>query len=350
MLRPRLVRVRRLHLSSSVALVPRPMSLNRVVVTGAAGFLGQHLVARSRTIGAATTSVVREANGARNDSVSIASVLADPASLEGTDVLVHTAAIRHRHGTSAAAYRASNVDLVETLVRACAGRVGRFVHVSSVGVYGFPKDLPITEATPFAPRTLYSQTKIEAEKLVARLAKSLGLDFTIVRPTIIYGPGDRNGMLDKLAAGLRARRYLVVGDGQNVLHHTHVDDVVSGIFTLAASDRARNEDFIVAGPETITLQRLSELVARTIGARVPPVRVPLAFARAVATVVDLAAYRGSALAAKEPPINNEKLDVMTVPIAFDPAKARAAGFVPKVRYEEGVARTLGDAGERSRSA
>ena len=161
-----------------------------------------------------------------------------------------------------------------------------------------------------------------------------------MRPTIIYGAGDRNGMMDKLAAGLRARRYLVVGDGQNTLHHTHVDDVVRGIFTLAASERARNDDFIVAGPETITLQRLSEVVARAVGATVPRVHVPIRFARAVAGAIDLAAYRGFGLAVNEPPINNEKLDVMTVPIAFDPSKARAAGFTPTVRYEEGVARTL----------
>jgi nucleoside-diphosphate-sugar epimerase len=315
------------------------MSFGRVVITGAAGFLGHHLVARSRAGGATTLAVVREPKHAAD--VAISEVLRDPTRLDGTDVVVHAAAIRHRHGTDASAYRASNVELVEALVRACEGRVGRFVHVSSVGVYGFPSDLPITEATPFAPRTLYSQTKIEAEKLVARLAKALGIAYTIVRPTIIYGQGDRNGMMDKLAAGLRSRRYLVVGSGQNVLHHTHVDDVVGGIFTLAGSDRARNDDFIVAGPETITLQRLSELVARSIGATVPRFHVPLGFARAVATVVDFAAYRGVGLAAKEPPINNEKLDVMTVPIAFDPAKARAAGFTPTVRYEDGIVRTLG---------
>lgn len=267
-------------------------------------------------------------------------VLADPSVLDGTDVLIHAAAIRHRYGRDARSYRASNVELVEALVRAAAGRVGRFVHVSSVGVYGFPSELPITEATPFAPRTLYSQTKIAAEKLVSTLAPSLGLAYTIVRPTIVYGPGDTNGMLDKLAGMLRAGRYLLVGSGDNVLHHTYVDDVVDGIFTLATSETAKNDHFIVAGPETITLRRLSELVANAVGTRLPRVHVPLSFARAVATCVDIAAYRGLAFSTKEPPINNEKLDVMTVSIAFDPTKARAAGFAPRVGYEEGVAKTL----------
>lgn len=311
----------------------------RVAVTGAAGFLGGHLVRAARDRGATALPIVREARAAGE--ASMASVLADPGALEGTDVLVHAAAIRHRHGADARSYRASNVDLVRDLLRAAAGRVGRFVLVSSVGVYGFPTELPITEESPFAPRTLYSQTKIEAEKLVASLAPSLGLPFTIVRPTIIYGPGDTNGMLDKLAAMLRARRYLLVGHGDNTLHHTYVDDVVNGVFTLAATEAAKDDHFIVAGPETITLRRLSELVARAVGARVPRVYVPIGVARAVASVVDLAAYRGLAFTEKEPPINNEKLDVMTVSIAFDPAKAAGAGFRPAVGYEEGIARTLG---------
>ena len=312
--------------------------LRRVVVTGANGFLGGHLVRAARAEGKSVLGVVREAAAGQ---ASMASILADPDLLNGTDVLVHAAAIRHRHDATPASYQASNVDLVDALVRAAAGRVGRFVHVSSVGVYGFPTDLPITEATPFRPRTLYSQTKIEAEKLVTSLATKLALPFTIIRPTIIYGPGDTNGMLDKLAAMLRARRYLLVGSGANTLHHTYVDDVVRGIYTLADSAKTAGDHFILAGPETITLRALSELVARHVGTKVPRVHVPLRLARGVAACFDVARYQKLAFVDREPPINNEKLDVMTVSVAFDPAKAKAVGYAPRVRYEEGLALTLG---------
>jgi nucleoside-diphosphate-sugar epimerase len=318
----------------------RAVSVRRIAVTGAGGFLGGRLASAARDAGATVLSIVRETAGDAS-LVSMADVLEDARRLDGTDVLVHAAAIRHRHGADPRAYRASNVDLVEALVRAAATRVGRFVFVSSVGVYGFPERLPITESSPFAPRTLYSQTKIEAENLVARLAPSLGLAYTIIRPTIIYGPGDTNGMLDKLVAMLRARRYLLVGSGDNTLHHTHVDDVVQGIFALAEKEAAKDEHFILAGPETITLRRLSEIVARAVGTRVPPVRVPLPLARGIASCVDVLAYRGMAFTKREPPINSEKLDVMTLPIAFDAAKARAAGFAPRIGYEEGIARTIG---------
>src|SRR5262249_44340318 len=110
-----------------------------------------------------------------------------------------------------------------------------------------------------------------------------------------------------------------------------------------ASTRAEAKDdhFILAGPETVTLARLSELVAAAVGRPLPKTRVPAALARAVATVVDVAAYRGIAFASREPPVNHEKLDVMTLPICFDNTKARAVlGFSPRVGYEEGVRRTL----------
>lgn len=318
------------------------MVSEKIVVTGAAGFLGSHVVRRLRESGAHGLAVVREAASptSERDPVSMRQLLSEPHRLDGSDALIHSAAIRHRYGAHPRDYRAANVDLVEALMRASAGRVRRFVFVSSVGVYGFPKDLPVDEKTKFVPRTLYSQTKIDAEKLVRTLAPQLGLSYTIVRPTIIYGAGDNNGMLDKLARMIQTRRYLVVGSGDNLLHHTYIDDVVEGTLFLARSDAANNEDFILAGPETITLRRLSELVARKLGKKIPPVHVPLGFARSVATLIDVAAYRGVAFTEREPPINHEKLDVMTVPIAFDSSKVRRAGFSPSVNYETGIEKTL----------
>jgi nucleoside-diphosphate-sugar epimerase len=312
-------------------------------ITGAAGFLGAHLVrgfeARGvRVLPLVRTVADRSPSGARE----LDAVLTDPSGLEGIEVLVHAAAVRHRYGVEASTYRASNVDLVERVMRAAAtARVKRFVLVSSVGVYGFPSRLPVTEAHPYAPRTLYSATKVEAEMRARRTADEVGLELCIARPTIVYGPGDRNGMLDKMAGMIRAGAYRVVGPGDNLLHHTHVDDVVEGMWLAATRPEAAGEHFIVAGPETITLSRLSELVARAVGRSLPRARVPSALARAVATVVDVAAYRGLAFTTREPPVNHEKLDVMTLPIWFDITKARRVlGYAPRVGYEEGVVRTL----------
>jgi nucleoside-diphosphate-sugar epimerase len=321
------------------------MSGPRVAVTGATGFLGGHLVRALGARGVSVLPVVRHLDArAPVGACALDALLASPSSFDGVDAIVHTAAVRHRHGVDASAYRAANVGLVDKLLRASAGRVRRFVHVSSVGVYGFPERLPITEAHPYAPVTLYSATKVEAEKLARRVASEVGVELVIVRPTIVYGPGDTNGMLDKTARMIRAGTYRIVGDGENVLHHTFVSDLVDGIELAVKSPAAAGQDFILAGPETITLGRFSELVARAVGRRLPRLHVPLGFARAVATAIDVATYRGIAFAEREPPINNEKLDVMTLPIAFDASKARTLlGFAPRIAYEEGIALALSGA-------
>jgi nucleoside-diphosphate-sugar epimerase len=314
----------------------------RLAVTGAGGFVGGHLVRALRARGDEVLPLVRNvASSSPSGSRPLRDVLDAPTALDGLDAIVHAAAVRHRHGVGEAAYRASNVDLVERLVRVAAGRVRRFVYVSSVGVYGFPAMIPIDESFPYAPVTTYSRSKVEAEGLVRRVATEVGVEHVIVRPTIVYGAGDTNGMLDKLARMIRAGTYLVVGDGANTLHHTHIDDLVRGLLLAAEAPSAKDEDFVLAGPETITLQRLSELVAKAVGRPLRRPHIPLSVARTIATVFDLAALCGVAFVRREPPISSEKLDVMCRSIAFSAAKARRTlGFAPLVSYEEGIRRTL----------
>jgi len=317
----------------------------RVAISGAAGFLGKHLVRRARARGDTVFPLVhaRTATSAADDRP-LGEFLEDRG-VDGLDAFIHAAAVRHRHGVPPGAYREANVDLVALAARAMAGRTSRFVLVSSVGVYGWPSRLPISEATPFAPRTTYSETKVLAEERLRAIAPDLGLGVTIVRPSIVYGPGDTNGMLDKMARMIAARRYAVIGDGRNVLHHVFVDDVVDGILLAAEHPAAAGEGFILAGPETTTLGELSRHVAEAVGAPLPPFAIPLRAARAVASVIDAATRLGLAYGRAEPPVNHEKLDVMTLPIAFDITRARGVlGYDPRVGYREGVPLAVGRTG------
>ncbi len=313
-----------------------------VAISGAAGFLGQHLVHGFDARGVRVLPLVRVVEGGSPANARVLEdACADPSALTGVDTFVHAATVRLRNGVDAPADHAANVDGIERAMRACAAAgVRRFVFVSCVGVYGFPARLPVAEGHPYAPRTSSSGAKVEAEMRARRVVRELPLELTVVRPTIIYGPGDRHGLLDKMASMIRASTYRVVGSGDNVLHHAHVDDIVEGIWLAATRAEAAGEDFILAGPETTTLSRLSALVARAVGRELPRGHVPIAVARALATAVDAAEQYG-AFTAREPPVNHEKLDVMTLPVCFDIAKARRLlGFTPTVGYEEGVMRTL----------
>jgi nucleoside-diphosphate-sugar epimerase len=314
-----------------------------VAISGAAGFLGPHLVHGFDARGVRVLPLVRTLEGGSPAGARVfEEVCSDPSTLEGLDVFVHAAAVRLRHGVDASTDHAANVDGVERAMRACAAAgVRRFVFVSCVGVYGFPARLPVAEGHPYAPRTSSWGAKVEAEMRARRVARDLPLELTIVRPAILYGPGDRHSILVKMAAMIRASTYRVIGPGDNSLHHAHVDDVVEGIWLAATRREAAGEDFILAGPETTTLSRLSSLVARAAGRDLPRAHVPIAVARAVATAVDAAEQYRVAFTTREPPVNHEKLDVMTLSVRFDIGKARRLlGFAPSVGYEDGVMRTL----------
>jgi nucleoside-diphosphate-sugar epimerase len=313
-----------------------------LAVSGASGFLGAHLVRGFDARGARILPLVRAVSSASPARARpLDEALSDSRVLAGVDALVHAAAVRKPYGVDASAYRSSNVDLVDRALRACAAAgVRRLVLVSTVGVYGFPARLPVTEEHPYAPRTWYSASKVEAEMRARRLAADLSVELAIVRPAGIYGPGS-HGVVDRIAAMIRTSTYRVVGAGDNILHHAHVDDVVEGAWLAATRPEAAGEHFILAGPETITLARLSELVARAIGRPLPRRHVPAGLVRAVATAVDTAAQRGVAFTRREPLVSHETLDEMTLSIAFDLAKARRMlGFEPVVGYEEGLSRTL----------
>ena len=314
-----------------------------VAISGAAGFLGAHLVRGFDGRGARVLPLVRAVEGRSPAGAHLLEeACAGPTALAGVDVFVHAAAERLRHGADGAGDHAPNVEGVERAMRACAAaRVRRFVFVSCVGVYGYPARLPVTEEHPYAPRAPYAGMKVEPEMRARRVARDLPLELTIVQPAILYGPGDRHGVLPRMAARIRSSTYRVVGSGDNVLHHVHVDDIVEGTWLAATRDEAAGEHFILAGPETTTLARLSGLVARAVGRDLPRGHVPIAVARAVAAAVDAAEQYGVAFTRREPPIDHEKLDAMALSVCFDIGKARRLlGFAAVVGYEEGVMRTL----------
>ena len=315
------------------------MGMGGAAIVGAGGFVGAHLVRGFEARGVRVVPVVRAVD---DRTPTAAMVLGDAApevaALRGVEVVVHAA------GTGAAdpaAERGGDLELLEQAMRlAEAARAARFVLVSTVAVYGFPFRLPITEAHPYAPRTARAAARVEVEMRARRMVRELGIDLVIARPARVYGPGDTGGFLEGLASMIRSGAYRVVGDGNNVLHHIHVDDVVEGIWSASNRDEAAGEHFILAGPETTTLAELSERVARAVGRTLPRRRVPTGVARAFATVVDVATSRGI-LTPREPPLYHAKLDELTLPQCFDTSKARRLlGFLPRVGYEEGIARTL----------
>ena len=317
----------------------------RVLVTGVTGFTGGHLarglVARGhrvrglvRTAGSASDALAREgievASGDLRDPGSLRSAMA------GVDVVYNVAAIYRQASAGRDEYRAVNAAAIETLVNVSADAgVSRVVHCSTVGVHGDVEGPPAGEDAPLKPGDEYQRTKLEGEDRARAAAARRAMELVIVRPSGIYGPGDRR--LLKLFRGVARRRFVVLGTGRIFYHLTYIDDLVEGFRLCGETRAAAGRTYIVAGGEVTTLNELMTRIAQEAGVRPPSIRLPvwpfwLAGAACEAVCVPFGL---------EPPIYRRRVDFFTKSRAFDIGRARTElGYAPQVGLSDGIARTL----------
>ena len=233
-----------------------------VVVTGATGFIGGHVTRELARRGVPVVALHRRPSAPPpTPGVTWRSLDAWERSGEPCVALVHVAAVRHRHGVPPGEYGRQNIALTGRLLAAARGRAGRFVDVSSIAVFGWPKELPIDESRPFAPVGPYGQSKVATEQMV----RTFGLPYAIVRPSITYGPGDTNGMIDKLFRLVKAGKYRVVGSGMSRVQLVFAEDLAFAIAEAALRPGLEGAEFICTYREPISILRLSTLTSEIAG-------------------------------------------------------------------------------------
>ena len=316
----------------------------RVLVTGATGFTGSHLARALVSGGHTVRALVRDAKRASASLPANAELvggdLRDPAALAravaGVDVAFNLAAVYRTAGISSDTYRAVNATAVRQIVEAASATgVRRVVHCSTVGVHGDVEHPPANEEAPLRPGDIYQLTKLEGERLAREAGQRLGIEVTIVRPSGIYGPGDRR--LLKLFRGVARRRFPILGSGEIYYHLTYIDDLVEGFRLCGEHPAAANRTYILAGPEVTTLNELVGLIADTAGVPAPTRHLPVwpiwmagALLEAVCVPFGL-----------EPPIYRRRVEFFTKSRAFDISRARSEiGYGPHIGLREGIRRTL----------
>ncbi len=310
----------------------------RIAVTGATGFIGHAIAREADARGHDVVALERSGPPAGAAPVAWRPFDAWLASREPVDVVIHAAALRHRHGVPGDEYARVNVELTQrVLERAARGGCSRFVHVSSISVYGWPPSdrLPIDESFPFAPVGPYGQSKVATEELVMRGP----LPWTIVQPSITYGPGDTNGMIDKMMRMIARHAFVVPGLGRTRVQLVYVDDLARLTIDAAESRAAVGRRFICTYKEPIRVGDLVRRIARTVGGRVAPVGPPTRLLRVAARGFELL-ERAGAFRGGEPPLTREKLATISVDRAYRiDGMRRLLGSEPRIDYDDGLART-----------
>jgi dihydroflavonol-4-reductase len=315
----------------------------RVALTGASGYTGGHLLEALRARGDEVAVLVRPQSvsdrvqsrawrvveGALGDAVAASRLV------EGTDAVVHVAAVYRTAGHPDSYYREVNVVGTEKLLEAAAELgVRRFVHTSTVGVHGHVERPPADESAPFAPGDIYQATKAEAERLALDFHRRRGVPVAVVRPGAIYGPGETR--LLKLFRAIARGRYAIVGSGRTFYHPVFIDDLVDGFLLALDRPEAVGESFLICGPSYVSQADLAALVAKHTGGRVLPFRIPAPPIQWAGDLVEAVCVP----LGLEPPLHRRRVDFWTKSRAFSIEKARRLlGYAPKVDLDEGIART-----------
>ena len=297
-----------------------------ILVTGATGFVGSHLVRRLRKENIPVRAVVRtpsKAQALRDLGVEVVpGDVSDPWSLmaaaKGAERVVHLVGIiQEGRGFT---FQSVHVDGTRNVLEAAAkAGVKHFFHQSALG-------------TREGAKSAYHRTKWDAEELV-RMSR---IPFTILRPSLIYGPGDL--FTTRLAEMIRLSPVLpVMGSGRSRVQPIFIDDVVTCIAKAVTSDAFPGRTLEIGGPDQLTYEEVTKAIADALGVKRPVVHMPLVFLRMMARVAETVL--------PTPPVTTDQLIMLQEDNICSMQDIREAFGVEPVRFADGLKRFLRRAGK-----
>jgi nucleoside-diphosphate-sugar epimerase len=322
----------------------------KVLVTGGGGFLGQALCRGLLARGFEVTSFNRghypalDALGVRQVQGDLADRNALLAAANGMDAIFHTAAKAGAWG-SYESYHLANVVGTQNVIDACrAHGIGRLVHTSTPSVTHratHPVEGGTADTVPYGEgfKAPYATTKTIAERAVLA-ANDENLATIALRPRLIWGPGD-NQLLPRLVQRARAGKLRFVGDGNNRIDTTYIDNAAQAHFDafdhLGPGTACAGRAYFISNGEPKPVREIVNALLAAAGA--PPVAKTLPF-RAAYAIGAICEAAWTVLPLKgEPPLTRFLAEQLSTTHWYDMAPAaRDFGYVPKVSIAEGLER------------
>ena len=319
----------------------------KLLVTGATGFIGSHIVEEALRRGYEVWAAVRPTSDTRylSDSrihsleldLSSERQLTEALGDKGFHYVIHAAGVTK--ALHSATFREVNTLGTQHLVRALQATtptLRRLVVISSLSVFG-----PVREALPHTairdtdtpqPNTAYGRSKLEAELW---LAANCTLPYTILRPTGVYGPREKDYFL--MAKSIRRHVDFAVGFQRQEITFIYVRDLVEAVFQMLEHGET-GRTYLLSDGETYSSRTFSGLLQQELGVRrVVHLRTPLWLLRCVCGAGTLAGRLTGRMTA----LNNDKFNILRQRNwRCDIRPALAAGYAPKYGLEKGVSETV----------
>jgi len=307
----------------------------KTLVTGAAGFIGSHLVEELLKRGHSVACLVRKTSNLQwIDGLNVRLIYADCAVKEsllsaaaGFDYIFHLAGLTK--AANEKDFFSANALGTENLINAVIEKnpaVKRFVYLSSLAAAGPSCDsAPSKETGEPKPVSAYGRSKLEGERIVMRHKNTIPV--TVIRPPAVYGPRDKDFYIFfKLL-----KKGISLSWGKCCYSLLYVDDLVRGTILCAESQKAEGEIFYLSDGVIYSNEEITEAIAFTLGTKPVRLKIPK-------SLMPLIAGIGQKLGSQGNIINTDKIKELQHPYwTCDSTKARnELGFIPNVGIKEGV--------------
>ena len=261
------------------------LPIDRVLVTGGAGFIGSELVGQLAAAGASVTVADNLVNGrpenldglpsdrVRLEIVDIRNKDAMADLVSGVETIFHLACLGVRHSIHSPTEN-HEVNATATLGLRTAARsagVGRFVHVSTSEIYGSARSVPMTEEHPASPSTVYGASKLAGEAYARAFHRTHGFPTVVVRPFNTFGPkchheGDSGEVIPKfMLRCLAGQPMLIFGSGAQTRDFTYVSDIARGIVAAGVIEKAIGGTFNLGSGREVAIDALAREISATLG-------------------------------------------------------------------------------------
>ncbi len=325
---------------------------DKVLVTGATGLLGSHLVERLVARGDRVRALVRP--GSSNDFLASLGVeivrgdLTDKASCQaavaGVARVFHSAAKVGDWGRWHE-FQTGCIDATRVLAQAAmAEGIDRFIHISSTSAYGHPSDRPepIDESAALGQNVwmldYYTRSKVDCEHLLWKMSDE-GLPLTVIRPSWLFGERDRT-TVPRLVRQFRRGQMMIVGKGDNPLSAVYAGVVADAAMLAAHDPGSRGEAYNITSHCRMTQREFLDMFADALGVSRVTRQVPFPLAFTGGFLLEI---QDRLLMRSRPPrVTRYGVWLLGRYLEYSTEKARARlGWQPSCGYVESIERTLG---------
>lgn len=324
----------------------------KIIITGATGFLGNHLVKAFIQQGHEVISIGRNPSKGRKlqeigsyfyqtslenieNNKEVASIF------KNTDVIVHSAAFSSPWGKKEEFAQSNIIGTQKILELAIKYKVKRFIHISTPSLYfKFKDEINISESTPLSPpfASLYTESKYEAEKLVDAAHQKNGLFTITLRPRGIFGPGD-DALLPRLIKVAGSKGLPTIGNGQNIIDLTYVSNVVHAVEkSILAPELCNGQKYNITNDESIHLWTFLNELLHKLQIKPSKVKIPYFVAYYYAFILE---FIHTYFINGEPKLTRYTVGLLSKNQTLNIEKAKIElGYTPKVSMKEATVQVL----------